>query len=200
MDTIWTRHRFSGGALALDVANTIVLRADPARRIDRFADAAEIVRFAAAAGTFRADEIGGCTLIFDKPENSRAGIIELRETIDALFRAEAGEGSSEIRLLPPLLKACAAALEGQDGRVGVGSGFPRGRMKLAAAVALSALSLLDPARRSRIRICANCDWLFVDASRNGSRRWCDMTVCGNRQKARRHSQRQRAGRTEEGHG
>ena len=31
----WTAHRFSGGALALDVANSVVLRAEPERRIDR---------------------------------------------------------------------------------------------------------------------------------------------------------------------
>jgi predicted RNA-binding Zn ribbon-like protein len=33
----WTSHRFSGGALALDVANSVVLRHDEARRVDRFA-------------------------------------------------------------------------------------------------------------------------------------------------------------------
>jgi predicted RNA-binding Zn ribbon-like protein len=31
-----------------------------------------------------------------------------------------------------------------------------------------------------------CGWLFVDESRNGSRRWCSMKDCGNRAKARRH--------------
>jgi predicted RNA-binding Zn ribbon-like protein len=31
----------------------------------------------------------------------------------------------------------------------------------------------------------DCGWLFVDASRNRSRRWCDMSECGNRAKAQR---------------
>ena len=31
-----------------------------------------------------------------------------------------------------------------------------------------------------------CLWLFVDASKSGTRRWCDMASCGNRAKARRH--------------
>ena len=41
----WTPHRFSGGALALDVANSVVLRSDPARRIDRFAEPATMDAF-----------------------------------------------------------------------------------------------------------------------------------------------------------
>jgi len=54
---------------------------------------------------------------------------------------------------------------------------------------MSALSLLQPERLSRLRICANCGWLFVDRSRNASRIWCDMAVCGNRRKAARHYSR-----------
>ena len=39
-----------------------------------------------------------------------------------------------------------------------------------------------------------CFWLFLDTTRNRSRQWCSMTSCGNREKARRHYQRQRAQR------
>ena len=46
----------------------------------------------------------------------------------------------------------------------------------------------------RSRICANdtCRWIFYDESRGGQRRWCDMATCGNRAKAQRHRERQRA--------
>jgi predicted RNA-binding Zn ribbon-like protein len=39
----------------------------------------------------------------------------------------------------------------------------------------------------RLRVCENpdCRWLFLDTSKNHTRRWCDMKVCGNRMKARR---------------
>jgi predicted RNA-binding Zn ribbon-like protein len=48
-------------------------------------------------------------------------------------------------------------------------------------------------RRRRVRLCANaqCLWLFLDQSKGGTRRWCDMAACGNRAKARRHYQRMR---------
>ena len=45
---------------------------------------------------------------------------------------------------------------------------------------------------SQLRCCAcdTCRWLFVDTSKNHTRRWCDMKICGNRMKARRHHARQ----------
>ena len=60
-------------------------------------------------------------------------------------------------------------------------------------VAWSAASLLTSAEASLVRTCANaqCGWLFVDRSRNRSRRWCDMKGCGNMAKARRHYARKR---------
>lgn len=60
-------------------------------------------------------------------------------------------------------------------------------------VALAAVELLTSEQRQRVKACASdtCDWLFLDMSRNRSRRWCDMSVCGNRAKARRFSARQK---------
>jgi hypothetical protein len=59
---------------------------------------------------------------------------------------------------------------------------------LLAPVLWSAGDLVLNAGRLRIRQCANdkCLWLFVDESKSGTRRWCDMASCGNRAKARRH--------------
>jgi predicted RNA-binding Zn ribbon-like protein len=62
-------------------------------------------------------------------------------------------------------------------------------------VALSAAELLTSEDRPRVKECAadDCNWLFLDMSRNRSRRWCDMKVCGNRAKARRFSERHKTG-------
>jgi predicted RNA-binding Zn ribbon-like protein len=50
------------------------------------------------------------------------------------------------------------------------------------------LSQGDP---DRLRICANehCRWVFVDTSRTGKRKWCDMSTCGNQAKAARFRER-----------
>jgi len=44
---------------------------------------------------------------------------------------------------------------------------------------------------ARVRSCAadTCRWLFLDTSKNHTRRWCNMKVCGNRMKARRFQER-----------
>jgi len=67
-----------------------------------------------------------------------------------------------------------------------GAGLPM--PVLLAPVVWSVADLMVGGGRQRIRQCANseCLWLFVDASKNGTRRWCDMASCGNRAKARRH--------------
>ena len=54
-------------------------------------------------------------------------------------------------------------------------------------LAKSASSLLTSEFLSLVRVCDNteCKWLFLDTSKNHSKRWCDMRVCGNRMKARR---------------
>ena len=59
-------------------------------------------------------------------------------------------------------------------------------------VALSAAELLVSPQRARVKACAGCGWLFLDVSRPGTRRWCDMAVCGNRAKVQRHYARTRA--------
>jgi len=58
-------------------------------------------------------------------------------------------------------------------------------------IALSAAELLTTGVLQRLRKCPgeNCGWLFEDTSRNHSRQWCDMKMCGNLAKVRRFRQR-----------
>jgi predicted RNA-binding Zn ribbon-like protein len=44
-----------------------------------------------------------------------------------------------------------------------------------------------------VKLCAQCSWLFVDRSRNGSRRWCSMGECGAQVKMRRYRAARRGG-------
>ena len=62
-------------------------------------------------------------------------------------------------------------------------------------IARSAADLLTSPDLGRVRECARaaCEWLFVDHSKNRSRRWCDMQECGNVEKVRRYRRRQQAG-------
>ena len=192
MTVSWTKHRFSGGLLVLDTTNTVVLRGDPERSFDRFADAGEIARFACAAEGFRYAELGGRRLSFQPSDAAVRQVVVLREAADRLFRAAAADGQIQTRYLPEFLRASAACLDTSAELVGMGGtpfGDPSRPIRFGAALAVSALSLLAGDAWKKIRICPNCNWLFVDRSRNSSRLWCDMSVCGNRHKAKRHYER-----------
>lgn len=64
---------------------------------------------------------------------------------------------------------------------------PLGPLVQAAGNLLVSEKLLN-----QLHLCSgeNCGWLFLDCSKNHSRRWCDMRDCGNRAKVRRHRQKQ----------
>jgi predicted RNA-binding Zn ribbon-like protein len=172
MDFEWNRHRFSGGTLAFDIANTVVLRHDPLRRVDRFAEPANFRRFSQAAEILCAE---GRIINRDakKADLVPPLLIELRECIDRHFRAMA-DGTDNNQTLADLLFKVADILGSTDSS------------SLALATAHSALRICAAPERDRIRVCAACGWLFLDRSKNRSRRWCDMSVCGNRAKAKRH--------------
>ena len=193
MTVAWTQHRFSGGILALDTTNTVVHRCDPQRRFDRFEDAAEIARFASAASVFRRDEIGRPLTVADA-ERVAPMVRALRELIDALFRRPASGEPLEAATMARFLRDCATAIEASEDLLATAEapfGPAQAPLAFEAALAVSALSLLDAANLRRLKICPNCNWLFLDKSRNSSRLWCDMAVCGNRAKARQHYKRKK---------
>ncbi|MHB1265173.1 MAG: CGNR zinc finger domain-containing protein [Gemmatimonadaceae bacterium] len=70
-----------------------------------------------------------------------------------------------------------------------GSGLALLRDRLA----WQAMALVTGDELRRAHLCAgdDCGWLFLDGSKAGRRRWCDMATCGNVAKARRHYQRKR---------
>ena len=62
------------------------------------------------------------------------------------------------------------------------------------AVARAAYDLLTGDHLARVKVCAGCHWLFLDRSKNGSRRWCSMEDCGTSAKMRRYVARRAARR------
>jgi predicted RNA-binding Zn ribbon-like protein len=126
--------------------------------------------------------------------------IALRETIHRAFTAIAEEAEPAADDLGALNVALARApartrLESGEGRHGWSLGaLAPGATSLLAPVLWSAGDILAGPARKRLRCCSNeqCRWVFVDDSRGGTRRWCSMSACGNRAKARRHYRRHKA--------
>ena len=123
----------------------------------------------------------------------------LRETLYRLFDAQAQGKPAPARDLEALNQALASTparttlkrvRDGYDWDVEARSSTA---LSLLAPVLWSAGDLLAGPRLDRVRRCANpeCGWLFLDDSRAGKRRWCSMSACGNRAKARRHYHKSR---------
>ncbi|MHC1548092.1 CGNR zinc finger domain-containing protein [Phyllobacterium sp. K27] len=187
----WNAHRFSGGVLAFDLANTVIFRQAPERAQDRFSNSLEVARFASAAANFRAAEWGSVNFIAPQSLPEHLKLIEIRESINSLFRTAVLEEGFKAQYLSGFFRLSSTIIgESQNEQGFTLPPFARHRaLSLSAGAVLSGLSLLHTSRLSRIKICPNCHWLYLDESRNRSRRWCDMTVCGNRAKAKRHYDR-----------
>ncbi|AJZ57123.1 hypothetical protein OI25_7746 [Paraburkholderia fungorum] len=127
-------------------------------------------------------------------ETALAGAIALRETLYRLYLANVERAEPDKRDLTALREylngaAPRSELSRVDGRYEWGvDGQHFDLTSLLSPVLWSAMELLGGARLSKLKRCANdeCKWLFVDDSKNGSRRWCSMSSCGNRAKAHRH--------------
>jgi predicted RNA-binding Zn ribbon-like protein len=124
--------------------------------------------------------------------------IELREAIYRIFSSVAAGGRPEEGDLSTLNRDLAKALT-QSRIIPTKDGFTweiNGKKDeldwVLKPIVRSAAELLTSDELDRAKECADdkgCGWLFLDRSRNKSRRWCDMRDCGNRAKARRFYER-----------
>lgn len=193
----------TGGRLCLDLANTLDNRPTPRPRelLPRFED---LVAWGVQAGTI--EDTTALTLRLLAGSHPRAAARALaracrvREAIFAIFSKVARGQAPPSAAIQELNAALPAALSAR--RVAVrASAFAwvwpeRNRTNLDCVLwpaVVAAAELLTSEELDRVRVCAGerCAWLFLDRSKNGSRRWCDMTVCGNRTKARRHYARRK---------
>jgi predicted RNA-binding Zn ribbon-like protein len=64
-------------------------------------------------------------------------------------------------------------------------------MDLRGSLLQSAIELAFSPDLARVKVCPGCGWLFIDRTRNRTKRWCIAALCGNRAKMRRYYERQR---------
>jgi len=133
-----------------------------------------------------------------EPAESRrahAAALILREAMYRVFAAQANHARPATDDLGALANAyrealANARLDGGHQRIDWvwETDDPRQALWLPAH---AGIELLRSTRLARLSQCHNCRWLFLDASKNHSRRWCSMETCGNAAKARRHYHRQK---------
>ena len=192
-----------GGHLSLDFANTLEWRGS-ARERDWLTGYQALVAWALRAGAVDGREAEELRAYADWAPGSAAEVLAearaLREAVYLVAAALAAGGTPEAlevadleslnrRLAPLLGETRLSATAG--GLVPAWGGASDDLARVLWPVARSAFDLLSGAAAGRLRECAgsDCHWLFLDRSKNGSRRWCAMSNCGNLAKARRHRAR-----------
>lgn len=204
--------RYVAGDVALDFVNTVDWA--PAGLLnDRLTDYARLVEWAEGAGLVDADVAGSFrSAARSRPREADAAIAEaraLRQTLHQVFaklleptgaRAHPADTDAAAEHFSRFLRGALSNLSFELR----GEGSPqlvwpwqrrrdhahRGDWALLGIlwpVARAAAATLTSGEASRIRTCAgqDCGWMFVDRSRNGRRRWCEMETCGTIAKERR---------------
>ncbi|HYB43917.1 MAG TPA: ABATE domain-containing protein [Streptosporangiaceae bacterium] len=201
----------TSGRLCLDFANTV--RARPLSvRTEYIANYGDLLDWSRQATILTVGETESLAAEADRsPKEAEAAlavVLELREALYGIFSARAAGLPAPGADLQTLNWAIARSM----GRAGLVQSALNGRFewtwpdtqpgldRVSWWVARSAAELLTSDDLTFVRECAgyDCGWLFLDTTRNRSRRWCDMSTCGNRAKGRRHYERKRSTRSGEG--
>lgn len=189
---------FVGGNLSLDFANSINSRIAPVHDYLVFDG---LLAWAERAGAVSREDARTIEerAVSDRTaaEDALLSAHELREAIYATFSAIAASSPPPASAARRVLHAYGRAVT--RGTLEQGSDGPRLRWSVASVpagvldpIAFAAGELLLAHDRRPIKECPSCGWLFLDESRNGSRRWCDMQVCGSRDKMRRYHESRRS--------
>jgi predicted RNA-binding Zn ribbon-like protein len=192
---------FISDDLALDFVNTVDNRDDPERRKELLNSYFDLLAWARGAGIVVAQEAEVLQRHATRSAmQARAALRrakQLREALYRIFSAIADQkqpAALDVALLDSLDKQAMT-----HRRIGKGDGGYQWQWRtdgdeldlILWNVAKAGAELLTSDLVYNVRACAaeTCRWLFVDTSRNRTRRWCDMRICGNREKARRFQQR-----------
>jgi predicted RNA-binding Zn ribbon-like protein len=197
------KFQFVGGALCLDFCNTVGGKRGGIAR-EKLHSLSDFISWAEQAKLLKSNQARELTFSATRHSTQATELLfratELREAIfRILLSAAEGEKPAE-KDMARLNAELGAGL----GRLTIGpsrdgKGFVwrwlEDNLKpehLLGPIARSAAELLVQAELvAKVHQCQgdNCGWLFVDCSKNHSRRWCDMRDCGNRAKVRRHRKR-----------
>ena len=200
-----------GGHLALNFANTVDDPEGP-ERYDHAGTYAELVGWSTRIGILHPDQAAALLLVADEHPRARSAALRrahrLRRILIDIFTEVAMINSGEPAGtegptpaarwadLRPFATDAVAHAELAPGHSTYQPTWPD-MTRLDAMlrpIGLAALELLTSPQLSRIKKCAGCPWLFLDQSKNFSRRWCAMNDCGTHEKIRRYVSRRAAAR------
>jgi predicted RNA-binding Zn ribbon-like protein len=188
-----------GGHPALDLVNSLDNRFREDGPDEMLASYADLLRFLEESGLLSRQHVRALneTVAPEAAAQALRSAHDLREATAAVLYSSVARkepGQQDIAVLEKHFLDAARHRELQWGRAGFAWAWGRHESEPGLPVWILAESvsdiLLSP-DMARVRTCAadTCRWLFLDTSKNHTRRWCNMKVCGNRMKARRFQER-----------
>lgn len=188
-ETTWVPDHFIGGHPALDFANTVFDRRVPEPDNELLKSARDIGNWFKASGVAGPRQAAAVSDIAGEFFVKR--IHAVREASAEVFGAIAAGEAPAAESLGFLLTSAASGLA--DNAVKLVGTKPRPVLArwrdpdvVTAVLAMLSIEGFYTLPRERLRSCPRCEWLFLDTSRGGKRRWCSMQICGNREKVARH--------------
>lgn len=187
--TTWAPEHFIGGHPALDLCNAVYDRRHPIKDNELLTSARDVGNWFLASGLAddrQAEAIAGIT-----SKKFVLGVHDVREATFEVFDAIASEAQPSTKNLGSLFTCVGGAFTAEtfalpDLRMNPSAGQWKNPHVVTSILALLSLEAFFVLPRERIHACPRCGWLFVDKSRGGKRRWCNMRICGNRDKVTRY--------------
>jgi predicted RNA-binding Zn ribbon-like protein len=183
------------GDASLDLVNTLDWRFRQSGTEELIGSYGELIGFCERSGVLTAKQARSLRreVSASSGEKVLRAARELREAAAELLYAELEErkpGAATIIKLERMFKDAHQQQRLRRGEMGVRWDWREGEIEPELPLwilALRAEALMTSERLQEVRECGNpeCRWLFLDTSKNHTRRWCDMKICGNRMKARR---------------
>lgn len=129
----------------------------------------------------------------DVAEKQHKKIIEVRETLYRMFAAIARNLQPSEYVLEKFNKYLSETFNDlkinvEKDRIVTEDWYKKnsGLLQIQHLIIKSAYELLISNSLIRLKECDNCGWLFLDKSKNKSRRWCNMQTCGSMEKAKKY--------------
>ena len=195
--------RIVGGNLALNLANTRDTAPDGVPGFDRLLDYGHLLAWAARASVISSEEADvAARRATMRPDEAAAALSRaraLRTDIFEIFEAIALDQEPPAPRLESLRRINGEAIA-HGSLVRQGGAFSWDWTKDEELVSVlwpvvqAAIELLTSDALQRVKRCGRCSWLFLDGTKNRSRRWCSMEGCGTQEKSQRFVERRRAGR------
>jgi len=193
---------FTGGNISLDFANTVDNRTSHNPQ-ELLTDYTRLLRWGEESGVITRKTAEKLSALADnRADQTRTALrdaVQLRDAIYDVFSAVANHRAIPATQLATINRAVQNASDHAQ-LVHASRQFtwhwisPDQHLdSILWPLARAAADLLTSDDLALVRQCASetCAWLFVDRTKNHRRRWCDMRICGNRDKARRYYQRQK---------